>query len=144
MTAYADTSFLLSLYAPDANSAAAVATMTKLRPPLPFTPLQQVELRNATRLRVFRKELTPTERDAALAQLADDLANGILTVTPLPWTEVWREAERLSARYVETTGTRTMDILHIAAARTLGATELLTFDTRQRAVAHAEGLRVKP
>jgi len=37
-----------------------------------------------------------------------------------------------------------MDILHVAAARTLGATELLTFDTRQRAVAQAEGLRVKP
>ena len=144
MNAYADTSFLLSLYAPDANSAAAAATMAKLRPPLPFTPLQQAEFRNATRLRVFRKELTPAERDAVLEQLTNDLAGGVLMPTPLAWSDVWREAERLSARHAETTGARTMDILHVAAARTLGATELLTFDNRQRAVAQAEGLRVKP
>ena len=144
MNAYADTSFLLSLYAPDANSAAAAATMAKLRPPLPCTQLQQAEVRNATRLRVFRKELTPAERDAALEQFANDLASGILTPTPLVWADVWRETERLSARHAETIGARTLDLLHIAAARTLGVTELLTFDVRQRAVARAEGLRVKP
>ena len=35
MNAYADTSFLLSLYAPDANSAAAAATMAR---PCPVPP----------------------------------------------------------------------------------------------------------
>jgi predicted nucleic acid-binding protein len=37
-----------------------------------------------------------------------------------------------------------MDILHVASARAMGTREFLTFDTRQRALAVAVGLKVKP
>jgi hypothetical protein len=37
-----------------------------------------------------------------------------------------------------------MDILHLAFALQLGATELLSFDGNQRSVAQAEGLAVSP
>jgi predicted nucleic acid-binding protein len=50
-------------------------------------------------------------------------------------------AKRLSATYTLGSGYRGFDILHIAAALTLGATEFLTFDENQKKLASAEGLR---
>jgi predicted nucleic acid-binding protein len=51
------------------------------------------------------------------------------------------EAERLSALHSETLGTRSLDVLHVAAAIVLGLRELLTFDRRQAALARAAGLK---
>ena len=59
MTAYADTGFLCSLYAPDAHSHRAILRMKRQELPLPITWLHQLELRNALRLRVFRREIIP-------------------------------------------------------------------------------------
>jgi hypothetical protein len=55
---------------------------------------------------------------------------------------MWIEAERLSALHSETLGTRSLDILHVAAALVLGSSEFLTFDARQAALAKAAGLKV--
>jgi predicted nucleic acid-binding protein len=49
--------------------------------------------------------------------------------------------ERLSARYSEKLGTRSLDILHVAGAVVLGATSFLTFDRRQATLARASGLK---
>jgi hypothetical protein len=43
-----------------------------------------------------------------------------------------------------TEGYRSFDILHVAAALASEAEEFLTFDERQRTLATAEGLKVKP
>jgi predicted nucleic acid-binding protein len=53
-------------------------------------------------------------------------------------------AERLSAKHTATGGHRSMDILHVAAAVTVDATEFLTFNRNQARLASAEGMRVKP
>jgi predicted nucleic acid-binding protein len=53
------------------------------------------------------------------------------------------EAERLSASHSEKLGTRSLDVLHVAAAVVLGAKEFHTFDTRQAKLAKAAGLKVK-
>lgn len=50
----------------------------------------------------------------------------------------------LATNHSSTTGCRSLDILHVAAAQKLGASEILSFDTRQRALAAQMGLRVKP
>jgi hypothetical protein len=142
MTAYADTGFLCSLYAPDAHTARAVARMRRQTLPLPFTWLHQLEFRNAIRLRVFRGEITPAQRDASLNMLLGDLAAGVLLAASPPLTDVMIEAERLSALHSETFGTRSLDILHVAAALVLGGTQVLTFDTRQAALARAAGMKV--
>ena len=55
--------------------------------------------------------------------------------------EVMTEAERLSAQHSEKLGTRSLDVLHVAAALTLGLSVMLTFDVRQAALARAAGLR---
>lgn len=43
-----------------------------------------------------------------------------------------------------TLGVPSMNLLNVAAAVTLKAHTFLTFDTRQRAVAEAAGLKVRP
>ena len=59
MAHYADTSFLFSFYAQDANSAAALAALSTQRVPLPFTALHHLEIRNAFELAVARGAMTP-------------------------------------------------------------------------------------
>jgi len=142
MTAYADTGFLCSLYAKDAHSERAAARMARQRLPMPVTWLHQLELRNALRLRVFRKEISGEQRDASMNALLADLASGVLehAVPSLP--DMLIEAERLSALHSETIGTRSLDILHVAGSLVLGLPTFLSFDRRQCDLAKAAGLNV--
>ena len=143
MNVYAATGFLCSLYAPDAHSPKAITAMTRLASPLAYTWLHQLEFRNALRRRVFRREITPAQRDASLNLLLADLAAGILEHSHPPLPDLMMEAERLSATHSERLGTRSLDILHVAAALTIGARTFLSFDTRQAKLAKAAGLKAK-
>ena len=144
MVAYADTSFLVSLYGRDANSAPAQQMAAALKVPLAFTPLLRHEARNAIRLAVFRKEITALERQTVLATIEADVESGALVETALAWADVYAQAETLSANHTEQLGTRASDVLHVAAALALGVRAFFTFDTRQKALATAAGLKVKP
>jgi len=139
--AYADAGFLCSLYALDRHTPRAAARMKRQVLPLPHTWLHQLELRNALRLRVFRGEITASQRDASLNMILADLAGGVLAAASPALAAIMTEAERLSALHTETLGTRSLDVLHVAAALVLGLKELLTFDARQAALARASGLR---
>jgi predicted nucleic acid-binding protein len=138
---YADTSFLVSLYVQDANSARALALAPGLLP-LWLTPLGEHELRNAIRLCVFRRQITSAQREMALHELAQDQASGVLHAGPLDWPKAFRHAEALGRRHTEDQGHRGMDVLHVAAALTLRAKRFATFDERQRALAQLAGLAV--
>lgn len=142
MKCYADTGLLCSLYAPDAHTVAAIARMKRAKGPLPLVWLHQLELRNALRLRVFRKEIATGQRDAALNAFLADAAEGVYESADLAINDVMLEAERLSASFSEKLGVRSLDILHVASALVLGAGEFWTFDTRQGALAKAAGLKV--
>lgn len=139
---YADTGFLCSLYTPDAHTAKAAAAMKRQVEPLAFIWLHQLEFRNALRLRVFRKEITAKQRDASLNLLLADLAGNLFEHASPSLPEVMMEAERLSASHSEKIGTRSLDILHVAAALVLGVPTFFTFDKRQAALAKAVGLKL--
>jgi len=143
MKAYADTGLLCSLYAPDAHTVAAAKRVAGAKEALPITWLHQLELRNALRLKVFRREITTAQKEASLNLFLSDLAGRILAGSSPAAEDVSREAERLSASFSEKLGGRSLDILHVAAALVLGAEEFWTFDARQAALAKASGLRVK-
>ena len=144
MVAYADTSFLYSLYGHDANSAEARTMGNALKVPLAFTPLQRHELRNAFRLAVFRTVMTVERCEAVLAEIEADTKTGVLVETPVSWAEVYSGAEALSAAHSSTLGTRGFDVLHVAAAIALGTRNFLTFDIRQKKLAAKAGLKVRP
>lgn len=146
MTAYADTSFVISWFVPDANHAAAIAhllTATR-RSRVPWTPWNAIEFNNSVRALRSRGVLSATSLQALATQIRSALAVGDLVATPLPAYRWWLESESLSKAHTEQLNVRTLDLLHVAAARLLGAREFWTFDQRQRALAHAAGLRVGP
>ena len=144
MKYYADSSFLVSLTVEDGNTDSARKFMVKHQQALPFNPLHRLEVRNGIRLRVHRKELDSARRVAALRLIDDDLTDGLLVHQAMPWTDAMRQAEALSLSHTETTGTRAADTLHVAAALITGAKHFLSFDKKQRALASAAGLDVKP
>jgi uncharacterized protein len=63
---------------------------------------------------------------------------------PLNWVPVFRAAAQLAVRHSGRLGCRSLDILHVAAARKLAASQFWSFDARQRALAQQLGLNVKP
>jgi predicted nucleic acid-binding protein len=140
MGVYADSSFIVSCYVVDANTSQARAYLSEHDSPLVFTALHDLEVRNALRLGVFRKVLTDVEADAAAANLDTDLRAGRLVPTLVRWPVVFRMASRLSQQHAVVTGTRSLDILHVAAAKALQLTEFVSFDTRQRVLSVAAGL----
>lgn len=144
MPAYPDTSFLVAVYSPQPDSTKALSWMQRARDPLPFTPLHRHELRNAIRLRVFRREITVEQRKEAFREIDSDLTDNILAHTHIPWTDTFREAETLAAAHTEALGVRSFDLLHVGLAVAFGTTDFLTFDSRQASLARAAGLRVKP
>jgi hypothetical protein len=55
---------------------------------------------------------------------------------------VLRRAEQIGAAHNETTGCRSSDLFHIAAAVEMAAELFLTYDVRQKKMAQAAGLKV--
>jgi predicted nucleic acid-binding protein len=145
LSAYADTSFLYSLYVQQAHSAKAAAYMAAVPGgALPLTTLGRFELLNAIRLSVFRQQLNPRVAAIDVLTIKADIESGVLGVVSCDWAAVHAEAERLSARHTAEGGHRSMDILHVATALSMGAREFLSFDGNQTRLASAEGLKVKP
>ncbi|WP_269524192.1 type II toxin-antitoxin system VapC family toxin [Coraliomargarita parva] len=142
MSDYADTGFICSLYAPDANTEQALAFMEKQSDAIAFSWLNQVEFRNALRLRVFRKEITAAQRDQSLNILLADLRDGIFINEEPSQSNVLIESERLSVQHSEKLGTRSLDILHVAMAIVLGCERFISFDARQIKLAKAAGFKV--
>jgi len=144
MVGYADTGFIASLYLPEATSTRAIAAARRLKEALPVTPLILLEFRNALNLAVKRGGIDGAERETIWRTFEGDLADGIFVHAPLSTSEVYRKARELSDRHTPKVGTRSLDLLHVAAALTLGAKEMFTFDERQAKAAKAEGLKIKP
>lgn len=139
MSAYADTSFLVSLYTPDANSVRAATLMKHFRQAVFLTPFGELELTNALELRIFRRELTSAEVRAAHSAFRQDLESGVFSRKPMPAT-VYHRAKLIASKRTARLGVRTLDILHVASALALRAETFYTFDANQRKLAEAEGL----
>lgn len=145
MKAYADSSFIVALYLPQQSSPRAIAVLQGYAQALPFTPWHRLEVRNALRLAVWQKLITAHQGKTQLRQLDTDLREEtVLTHTPIDWTAVLREAEKLGAAHNAAIGCRSADLFHVAACRELGCDTFLTFDDKQTVMAKAAGLAVKP
>ena len=144
MSYYADSSFLVSCYLLDANTSKAKSYLRSVGTPLVLNALQALEVGNAFELGVFRSLFRRLDAASARANLAQDLRSGRLVKTAVDWSLAFRLASALSKRHSATMGTRSLDILHVAAAKSLRATEFISFDSRQRLLATALGLKAAP
>ncbi|MHB8522467.1 MAG: type II toxin-antitoxin system VapC family toxin [Limisphaerales bacterium] len=144
MVAFADTGFVASLYLKESTSAQARTAVRAEDVGLPLTPLVALELRNAFNRALQRRRITAEQRDALWQDVEADITSGFLVRTPVPSGELHDKARQLSDRHTPKFGTRTLDLLHVAAALVLEAKVFFSFDDRQRRAAASEGLKVKP
>ena len=144
MKGYADTGFLASLYLEEATTEAAEKALAAHGEPLPLIPLALLEFRNTLNLAIVRRRITETERDAFWNRLQGQITAGSFVESPIPGVELHAKARELSDRYTPALATRSLDLLHVAAAVLLGAKVFYSFDERQRKAAAGEGLKVKP
>jgi predicted nucleic acid-binding protein len=108
-----------------------------------ITTLCQLETVNALGLRVFRKQISSRQAEASLSDFARDLRDGIFQLRTLP-EPAFERARQLSRELTAKLGTRTADVLHVAAALELGAEGFFSFDGQQRKMAEAAGLKINP
>ena len=141
---FADTSFLISLYGQDVNTSAANQHASTHSGPILVSDVNEFEFANALRLLVFRGKITPASLQAQMRAYEADSKAGKILFRATKSSDVFIKAESLSAAHTVTAGHRAYDILQVAAAVLVGATEFWSFDGKQRALAQAEGLKVGP
>jgi predicted nucleic acid-binding protein len=144
MNLYADTSLLISYYINDAHSLSAQAVLHATTDPVPFAGLHRLEMRNALALGIFRRILTSAQVSAAWTDVERDLRSGRLVPQPVNWGPVYRSAAQWAALHSPRIGCRSLDVLHVTLAKKLDVKEFFTFDERQKSLALALGLTVKP
>ena len=110
---------------------------------LAITALQEAETTNAFFLKVHRREAELGKATTALEAFRSDIESGVFRRISVSWPASFSEVTRLAKKYSLETGTRTLDLLHIAAALTVGATDFITGDSRQAEAARGEKLTVK-
>lgn len=152
MKCYADTSFIVQLLLRDFATGEAKDCYRALgTPPLIYLSLHALEVTNALRLRIFAtataesrvRAATRRETLAGQRRLKHMLRIGHLLPTASDMDDAFVEAASLSELHTETTGARSLDTLHVAAARLLHADRFLTCDQRRAKLAGRAGLKVK-
>ena len=141
MTTYVDSSVLVAVYVPERFSKAARQAVRAL-PQMPFTQLHELEIHNAFELLVGRRLITREECRAIQAQLDGDLESQRLARVPLDLDSVFTNARDLSRAHTNRYLTRSLDLLHVAAAQVLKCSTFVSADDRQLAAAKAAGLKV--
>jgi predicted nucleic acid-binding protein len=130
VTIYVDSSALLKRYVNEVDSDRAVELLTS-DPVLVTGRHTVVEVRRA-----LARVLHPADATAARAAFTADVASFAIVELDAATCE-------LAATIAEQTGVRTLDALHLGAARRLGtALTFLTFDVRQAQAARTLGLAV--
>lgn len=141
MTTYVDSSALVAIYVPERFSQAARRVLRDT-PQVPFTPFHELEVPNAFAMLLGRRLISSAEHRAIHAQLQEDIEGQRLMRLPLDWDRVFATACELSHAHTAKLLTRSLDLLHVAAAHAAACRSFVSADDRQLAVAKATGLAV--
>ena len=142
MSLYFDSGVLVKLYVREESSDTVARFLARRGEAVIVNNLHELEMRNALRLKRFRDEIDDGQLAASMVMLDTDLAAGRLIRGAIDWPSICAEAGRLSAAMAVSTGVRTIDLLHVAAALGQVSSGLVSLDHRQRAAARASGLEV--
>jgi len=139
LSAYVDSSFVVSLYLTDVHSPEA-RQRVQGAPPLLLTPLHRAEWAHAVGQHQFRGSLTAEAARRAHSQFISDEATNVWRQAQLP-ENTFELCADLARRYASKIGMRTLDTLHVACALELKADRFWTFDERQAKLAKAQGMK---
>ncbi len=137
-----DSSALVKLYAPETDTLAVVDYVRSLKESLPFSHLHEIEIKNALRLKAFRRDVPLRTINRSIRLVESDMDSSILRRAELDWPEVFRRAADLSEKFSARWGSRSLDLLHVASCLLLECRHFLTFDDRQAAIAKKAKLRL--
>jgi predicted nucleic acid-binding protein len=140
---YLDTSALIKLYFLEQGSEFVHRCVMEQDEPLPVWQMQEAELINACRLKVFWGEITEEQAGRQIDLFTQRIRRGQYFVPEIDHGELMCAFRKLSGK-TPRLGCRTMDILHVACALQLSPSLFVSFDSRQRALADHVGLSVAP
>lgn len=141
MTTYVDSSALVAVYVPERFSKAARRALRAV-PQVPFTQLHELEVTNAFELLMGRGLISGEEHRDIHSQLREDIDSQRLARVSVDLEQVFRNAGEFSRAYSAKSLTRSLDLLHVAAAHVGVCTVFVSADDRQLAVAKATGLKI--
>ena len=144
MSATADSSLIVALYLQEGNSPLADAACAAAPRPLYLTDWHRVEIANAFQRAVLNGRITAAQAALLWQDFTNDIALGRFEIVAIDHAAVLARTLALTQKHTATLGTRSLDLIHIATALELAVTDFLSFDTRQRQTASAEGLNVIP
>jgi predicted nucleic acid-binding protein len=142
---YCDSSFLLALsirgevFTPIAAKIASDFTEA-----IPLIGIAEVEWKTRIHRGLGDGSLTINQHALLLRQIEDDVADGILVRKSLIPAEYLDCALKLSKNHAVKIPIRSLDILHVAAAKLLRCKKFASFDKRQRELAAAEKFQLLP
>jgi predicted nucleic acid-binding protein len=139
---YLDTSAIVKLYFREDRSKEVATWLEAHNQAIPLTRFHELELINAVQLKFFRGEIVAEEIELFLKRLEDHETRGVYYRPQLDWTEVLETAVDLSKKFAGALASRSLDILHVAAARCMGVARFLSLDTRQIQLAENAGLTI--
>lgn len=144
MRPYLDFSFLIHLVVlAGERSRLAHETALPFRLPLPISDLHTLQVENFFRHTALRDPRTMPLMTSAAVRWRNHLDELVYETVDLDWSTATRRAlavNRLSANWPGTP----LALMHLEAAQLVAATHLLSFDSRQRALAVKAGLQVVP
>ncbi len=139
MIAYADSSFIVSIYIQSQHSISADALLRQ-RPQIYVTPFILAEWAHAVAGQVFRGQLSASDAQRIDLLFANDRKSNLWLSIAMP-ENAFDLCADLGRRYGPKLGVRTLDSLHVACALELKADRFWTFDERQAKLAKAQGLK---
>tara|TARA_B110000467_G_C18147150_1_gene382099 strand:+ start:163 stop:612 length:450 start_codon:yes stop_codon:yes gene_type:complete len=137
---YLDTGLVLKLVISEPLSPVVRDYIAKQRSPIWFQTLVNLEVENALQALRFRRQLTAVQLAKARNQIEQMKDDGKLAAPVLSMDAMAEEMLRLTPSITSRTGCRTLDLLHIAAARLLPSPKFVSTDKRQLAAAKLAGL----
>ena len=140
---YWDSSLIVKLYIREEQSPAVVQTVKSIDLAIPFTHLHDLEINNALNLKLFCGEVEKSEVDYLRKKIQTHEEVGVYYRPSLDWTDIFRAANDFSNRHTSRIDVRSLDILHVAIAISIGAESFMTNDIRQRLLATAVGLKIE-
>ena len=138
---YVDTSVVVKLYIKEAYSQKVSAWIRANDEAISKTVFHELEFTNAIKLKQFRNEMTSNEAETVLSQFKKHETDGIFYRPAINWPDAFARSLKLSKNHTETIGSRSLDVIHVALALSMGADRFFTFDEKQSQLAAAAGLQ---
>jgi len=142
MGPFFDTGVALKLVVEEPLSPIVRQFVQERRVSVPLSRLMEIEIENALQVLFFRGEISEEQLAGAGKLVSGLIRGGQFRRIGVSLDRVASECLFLAPILTARTGCRMLDLMHVATAKLLGASEFVSTDKRQIAAARLCGLRV--